>query len=88
MPLIIRSYVIILVNFSIIYLDNKLNNIYSYLIFNCLICDSRSLKSVLGYGLVVLVWFVRVLGCLNGPRKDKTYAYLPELSGKSNGTKL
>ena len=43
------------------YVDDKSNNIYSYLIFSCLICDSRSLKRVFGYGLVVLVLFVGVL---------------------------
>ena len=38
--------------------------------------------------MMALVWFVGVLGCFNGPRKDKSYACLPESSGKSNGDKL
>ena len=58
------------------YVDDKSNNIYSYLIFNCLICDSRSLKCVLGYGL----GDDRVVcGCFGGVstdlyRKDISYA--------------
>ena len=38
--------------------------------------------------MMALVWFVGVLGCFNGPRKDKSYTYLPEPSGISHGTKL
>ena len=32
------------------------------------------------------MWLVGLLGCFNGPRKDQSYAYLPESSWKSNGT--
>ena len=42
--------------------DDKSNNIYSYLIFNCLICDSRSLKCVLGYGLGIRTKAIEGLG--------------------------
>ena len=47
---------------------------------NDLICDS-SLKFVLGYGLggFSVVW--DVLGCFNGPRKNKSYACVPNLAG-------
>ena len=33
------------------YVDDYSNNIYSYLIFKCLTCDSRSLKFFFEYGL-------------------------------------
>ena len=53
-----------------------INNIFSYLIFNCLICDSRSLKCVLGYGLCR---FSVVCGCLGvlqrTPQKNKSYLF-------------
>ena len=61
------------------------------LIFKCLICDLRSLKCVLGYGLG---GFSVVCGCFVGvstdtlQKGDKLYACLREASGKSNGTEL
>ena len=46
------------------YKDEKSNNIHSCLIFNCLICDSRSLKCAFEYGLggfsVVCVCFAGI----------------------------
>ena len=41
-----------------------------------------SFNMFLGMIGVVLVWFGGVLGCFNGPREDKSYAYLPEPCGK------
>ena len=35
----------------------------------------------------IFVLFVGVLGVFNGPRKDTSYTFLLEPSGKSNGTK-
>ena len=31
------------------------------------------------------MWFVGAFGCFNGPRKDKSYAYLPNLAGHQMG---
>ena len=30
-------------------------------------------------------WLLRSLGCFNGPRKDRTYVYLPNLAGNQMG---
>ena len=49
------------------YVDDYSYNILPYLIFKCLICDSRSLKCVWGYGLgdFSVVW-----GCFGGVSMD------------------
>ena len=58
------------------------------LIFNCLICDSRSLKCVLGYGLgdFSVVW--GVLGCFSDLREDKSVAHLLNLAGNQMGQSM
>ena len=43
-----------------------------------MICGSRSLKCVLGYGLGGFRVVCECLGYFNGPRTDKSYAYLLE----------
>ena len=47
--------------------------------FNYVIFDSRSLNCDLGYGLGDFSLVRGVYGYFNGPRKDQSYTYLPNL---------
>ena len=63
--------------------------IFIYIRFSAVWCETQEVQNMFlsmvcdGFSVVC-----GCLGCFNWPRKSKSYVYLPEPSGKSNGTKL